>query len=335
MPLSFLRYLSFAKIGNVFIVLLAYGLSRLLRRPIVWGRPFSLNLEVTNHCNLRCRECPSGQGTLTRPKGYLKYDDFVAWLGQFQDRLVHLTLYFQGEPFLHPDLLKMVAHAHQQRIHVQVSTNGHFFTDDETCRRIIDSGLGTLIVSLDGITERSYRVYRQGGSLLQVLDGLERFATVRRRCNSRTPRLLLQFLVLKHNEKEIPQVLELGLCLGADRVMLKSAQVYNFDDIEEILPMRRQFRRYVKGPEGVWKLIGEVRNTCLRLWNSTLVTWDGKVLPCCYDKDADHALGDLRTESFTAIWRNQRYQDFRQQVLSNRPGMEMCANCGEGLKVYG
>jgi radical SAM protein with 4Fe4S-binding SPASM domain len=334
MPLSFFRYLSFIKICNVIIVLLAYTVSRLLRRPIVWGRPFSLNLEVTNHCNLRCRECPSGQGTLTRPMGYLRYDDFVAWLAQFQDRLIHLTLYFQGEPFLHPDLLKMVAHAHQQRIHVQISTNGHFFTSDDFCRQIIASGLGTLIVSLDGITETSYQAYRQGGSLLQVLDGLERLAIVRRQLGSFTPRLHLQFLVLKHNEHEIPKVLELGRCLGADQVVLKSAQVYNFDDIEEILPMRRQFRRYEKTPEGGWRLKGDVRNTCLRLWNSSLITWDGKVLPCCYDKDADHALGDLRAEPFTAIWHNRHYQEFRQRVLSNRPGIDICANCGEGLKVF-
>jgi radical SAM protein with 4Fe4S-binding SPASM domain len=60
-----------------------------------------------------------------------------------------------------------------------------------------------------------------------------------------------------------------------------------------------------------------------------VVTWDGKVVPCCYDKDADHQQGNLLEEPLSEIWKNQNYIAFRKQVLKNRTETEICKNCGE------
>ena len=64
-----------------------------------------------------------------------------------------------------------------------------------------------------------------------------------------------------------------------------------------------------------------------------MITWDGKVVPCCFDKDAKYTLGILNGKSFSDIWTSKQYQDFRQSVLDNRKQNSICTNCTEGLKV--
>jgi radical SAM protein with 4Fe4S-binding SPASM domain len=70
------------------------------------------------------------------------------------------------------------------------------------------------------------------------------------------------------------------------------------------------------------------------MWNSCVVTWDGKVVPCCFDKDAHYTLGDLNKNSFGEIWRSREYDNFRRSILQSREEIEICKNCTEGTKVW-
>jgi len=65
-----------------------------------------------------------------------------------------------------------------------------------------------------------------------------------------------------------------------------------------------------------------------------VITWDGLVVPCCFDKDALHRLGDLKTESFKEVWQSSTYKTFRQKLLKGRKEIDICSNCSEGLKVW-
>ena len=58
------------------------------------------------------------------------------------------------------------------------------------------------------------------------------------------------------------------------------------------------------------------------------------MVPCCFDKDAHHVLGDLRTHSFHELWHSDAYNDFRRQLLTARSSIEMCRNCSEGSPVW-
>jgi radical SAM protein with 4Fe4S-binding SPASM domain len=66
-----------------------------------------------------------------------------------------------------------------------------------------------------------------------------------------------------------------------------------------------------------------------------VISWDGLVVPCCFDKDAQHTLGDLKGKSFKEIWHNDSYVQFRKQVLQSRKNIDICANCSEGTRVWG
>ncbi|HRN80686.1 MAG TPA: SPASM domain-containing protein, partial [Ferruginibacter sp.] len=73
---------------------------------------------------------------------------------------------------------------------------------------------------------------------------------------------------------------------------------------------------------------------CWKLWHANVITFDGRVVPCCFDKDATHQLGNLATESFRDIWKNPNYRQFRKELLHSRKNIDICANCSEGLSVW-
>ena len=70
------------------------------------------------------------------------------------------------------------------------------------------------------------------------------------------------------------------------------------------------------------------------MWHSTVVTWDGLIVPCCFDKDARHQFGNLNEDSFNKIWKNDSYNSFRRALLNSRRGIDICQNCTEGTKVW-
>ena len=67
------------------------------------------------------------------------------------------------------------------------------------------------------------------------------------------------------------------------------------------------------------------------MWHSCVITWDGKIVPCCFDKDAHHVLGKIGEEKFSTIWKSKNYNIFRKSVMMSRQNHEMCSNCSEGL----
>ena len=73
---------------------------------------------------------------------------------------------------------------------------------------------------------------------------------------------------------------------------------------------------------------------CWRLWHTCVITWDGKVVPCCFDKDASHPMGSLAEQDFDTIWKGTAYQQFRGALLRSRSEIDICQNCTEGTKVW-
>jgi radical SAM protein with 4Fe4S-binding SPASM domain len=326
------RCFTIRRAWNLLLLFVSYALSEWTRRPVVLGRPYTLTIEPTNRCNLSCPECPSGNGTLVRPLGSMALDDFVRLVDAVAQHAFYLQLFFQGEPFINKSLLDMVAHARSRRMYVAISTNAHFITE-RVAAELLDRGVDRIIVSLDGTSEESYRAYRVGGSLAKVRDALEHLRDARVRANGHArSELVLQFLVSRQNEHEIPQARSMAGAVGA-QLALKTMQVYSMESAERFLPTDERYRRY-RIADGALIPKSAMKNRCVRLWERSVVTWDGVVVPCCFDKNAEHPLGNVRSATFNEIWKSKKYMDFRREILENRRGIPMCTNCTEGLKVY-
>lgn len=295
---------------------------------IMAGNPWSASIEPTTSCNLRCTECPTGMRSLSRAKGTINLEAYGKILNKLSPDLIYLTLYFQGEPLLNPDFSEMVQMARKQRIFVATSTNGHFLNNNNI-DNIIKSGLNHLIISMDGVDQQTYEQYRVKGDLQTVTDGIKRLVAAKNAAKSVTPFIELQFIVMRHNEHQIEEMRRFAKQAGVDKLAFKTAQVYNFDAESTLIPTLKSKSRYRQTSEGKWVMANKVRNRCHRVWSSLVITWDGKVVPCCYDKNADHQTGNLLEQTLAEIWKNQHYTAFRRQVLQNRLETPICRNCGE------
>jgi radical SAM protein with 4Fe4S-binding SPASM domain len=307
----------------------SYQYSRWRQHSAMAGMPVSVSIEPTTSCNLRCPECPSGLRSFTRPTGMLRSDLFRNVIDQLAPTLNYLTFYFQGEPYLHPQFLDMVSYAGSKGIYTATSTNGHYLRDD-MARATVESGLDRLIISIDGTTQETYESYRVGGSLEKVLDGASRIVHYKRLLRARTPHVIFQYLVVKPNEHQIGEAYALARKIGVDELVLKTAQIYNYEHGSDLIPDNPRYARYRRKSDGTYEIKNDLLNECWRMWQGCVITWDGKVLPCCFDKDGAYAMGDLSKSSFRDIWFSAKYDAFRESLFRSRAEIEMCRNCTSG-----
>jgi radical SAM protein with 4Fe4S-binding SPASM domain len=151
---------------------------------------------------------------------------------------------------------------------------------------------------------------------------------------SQTPHVVFQFLVVAPNEHQIPDVFKLANELGVDEVRLKTAQVYDYIHGNPLLPNDERYSRYVRKEDGSYRVKNALDNQCWRMWSGCVITWDGRVVPCCFDKDATHALGNLSEHTLSEIWNGSAYAAFRKNLLNSRSEIDICANCSEGTRVW-
>lgn len=321
------------KAFNAWKVLKSYYHSRMSGEVHHRGMPISLSIEPTTSCNLRCPQCPSGLRSFSRPTGKLSETLFQKILDELQETLIYLTFYFQGEPYLHKTFLEMVQYASKKKIFTATSTNAHFL-DDEISRRTVESGLDQIIISLDGLTQESYEKYRVGGKLEKVLEGMRNLVKWKKQLRSRTPFIQLQFIVFKHNQEQLPQLRQLARELGVDQLLLKTAQIYDHTNGSELIPTIQEYSRYRETEEQKFVIKNKLSNHCWKMWHSSVITWDGRVVPCCFDKDASHVLGNVSESSFLDIWTGKKYNLFRKSLLVSRSKIDICKNCTEGTKVW-
>ena len=328
-----LRSLTARRIGNITKTSIAFLLSTLLQKRFVWGIPPVLTIEPTNLCNLQCPLCTTGAGEMRRSAGKMTLETFKRIIDLMADDIFFLLIYHQGEPYINKNFFKFIEMAKTKNIYVTTSTNGHFFNRDNI-EKTLDSGLDSMIVSVDGSTQQIYEKYRIGGRLNRVIEGTRELINLRNLRKQRAPNIALQFLVMKQNEHDIPQIKKLASQLQVDRLLIKNIEVRSTEEAKQWLPQKNKFRRYHF--DGQQLVVKNVNNrNCSRPWLSTLINWDGLVVPCCFDKNGDHPLGNIHdVENMTEIWQGNRYNSFRQKLIRNRVEIDICRNCNQGFGSF-
>jgi len=140
--------------------------------------------------------------------------------------------------------------------------------------------------------------------------------------------------VVRPNEHQIEEAKQLANDYQVDEIRFKTAQVYDYENGNPLIPTIEKYRRYKRLPNGKFIVKSSLENHCWRMWSGAVVTWDGKVVPCCFDKDATHEMGNLSKEDFKSIWKGKAYAMFRKQLLKGRKEIDICKNCSEGTKVW-
>jgi radical SAM protein with 4Fe4S-binding SPASM domain len=316
----------FVKPANAFLSGYSFLHSTMSGKPLIKGMPVAISAELTNNCNLKCPECASGSGLMKRARGFMDIGLFRKLINELDPYVYYINLYFQGEPMLHPDFFSFLEEAKNSK--TTVSTNGHFLTA-ENSESLVLSPLKELIISLDGMDQKTYSEYRRNGDFNKVIVGINNVVMARKKFRS-SIKIEIQFLVNRHNEKQISKVKQFARESGV-LLKMKSMQVISTGDAGDWMPSGSKYKRYMRNKEG-YVIKRSLPDRCRRLWYNPVITWDGKVVPCCFDKDADYIMGDLNLNSFREIWQGPAFNEFRSNILTGRSRIEMCRNCTEGLR---
>ena len=299
-----------------------YALSRfgLVR---ITHMPTFVSVEPANVCQLRCPACPVGlrNNVITELRNKERLMPREVWervLVEVKDTAHTIQFYFQGEPLLHPELPQMIREAHEAGLYTIVSTNAQALTQ-ERAEALVASGLNRIIISMDGLTDETYNAYRVGGSL----DKTKAAIRYLREAKGKTI-IELQCLRLRTNEHEWREFKRVYKELGADRLVFKTAQLYDYANGHPLMPTDPRYSRYTKGADGLYhrKKLGR---GCLRVWSGVVVTTNGEVLPCCYDKSHEFAYGNIMTAPLKELFANEKALAFRKAAMHEQP--EICKEC--------
>jgi len=289
--------------------------------------PTFISVEPASVCQLRCPECPVGQRNTGIP-GYRDAERFLSrevWERVLKEAApcAHtIQFYFQGEPILNKDLPQMIREAHEAGLYTLVSTNAQALTP-EIAQALVDAGLSRIIVSMDGLTDETYNAYRVGGSLEKTKAALRYLHEAKELLHARTI-IELQVLRLRTNEHEWAEFKKQYKALGADRLVFKTALLYDYKNGNSLMPSNSRYSRYIQGSDGLYHR-KRLHKTCLRAWSGVVITTTGEVLPCCYDKSHAHAYGNIKECSLREIFCNEKSFAFRKAVLQEQP--QICKEC--------
>jgi len=300
-----------------------------------WGWPTHLMIEPSTHCNLRCALCPISVG-FDRPQGLMNPALFRTIMDDAGPYAFTLLLWDWGEPFVNPHIYEMIAYARTKHVKVISSTNGHFFARPEQAEALVRSGLDTIIFAVDGATQATYERYRQGGNLETALDGIRQVVAARRRLGSVTPVVNFRFIVMDHNEDEIPAVRVLARDLGVDVLTFKTLNHCLRDPYKdttapassaggEFSPRQTRYQRFRTDADG--NRIRRRQNPCKQLWNGPSIHWNGHVSPCTFDPQDKHVLGSLDHQSFREVWHGAGYRQIRRDFKRDWGAMDLCGEC--------
>ena len=298
--------------------------------------PLFVSVEPANMCQLKCPECPVGQGRNKRGKEkgerFMSHSVWQRVLSEVQETAHTIQFYFQGEPLLNKDLPQMIREAHDAGLYTIVSTNAQAMTA-EMANALVQAGLDRIIISMDGLSDSSYKAYRVGGSLDKTKSALQYIREAMDAKRSRSlpfwvglgsPIIELQCLRLRTNEHEWAQFKREYRSLGADRLVFKTAQLSDYENGHPLMPSDPRYSRYIQGTDGKYHR-RRLRKGCFRVWSGCVITTDGTVLPCCYDKAQQHAYGNIMTTPLRELFTSPRAQAFRQDAFHETP--QICQEC--------
>ena len=319
------RGLSLKKIGNFFKA----GLNQFILPSTPLGYPVIAQVEPTNFCNLSCPLCLTTSQTHSRPRGILTLNTFKTFIDQVGDYLLLIVLWNWGEPFLNTDIFRMITYAKSKNILVHSSTNGNVIFDEKKADRLVDSGLDSLVFGIDGATQETYSKYRKGGNLNRVLANIRTIVSAKKRKASKTPRLNLRFVVMKHNEKELPLMKRLAEELEVDFLTLKTVDLPPARGVDldgNYAPQNCKYQRY-DYENGSYKR-KKKPFICMRPWKRITLDALGEIISCEFDYTNRHTFGNLNMkESAMSIWKGSIAKDFRGKFNLGNNDFYLCKDC--------
>lgn len=310
-----------------------------LKSEHMYAFPTAVKIDISPMCNLSCTVCvhadPNGDPALEKqefhPQHRMSVDRYRQIIKQVRGRSSAVSLYYVGDPLVHPDLDEMCSIAKDAGLNVHISTNFSFALTDARIKRIVTSGLTHLSVCVDGLSQAKYEMTRVGGRIDRVLNNLHRVCQVRNELGQTYPKVEVQYIKFQHNLDE----------LEAARAALTKI------GIDQFTHFWGDLGNYTERDPDFFEVLGPRESGAVPLcyWphNSMVIKYNGDVIPCCsyrighqYNKKDDpRILGNVFQTSVAEIWNNEKYRQARRMVndpsvVQKEPHLKdhFCYGCG-------
>jgi MoaA/NifB/PqqE/SkfB family radical SAM enzyme len=301
---------------KAYLNVLKLRLNMKFKREVVQNYPVAAFMEPNLFCNLQCPACPTGLRLDLRPTVSIKEELFKSAVDEIGDYVFQLYMYNWGEPLLHKQTPELIAYAKTKQIKIILSTNLSIKLTDDYIERLVRSGLDTLMVSLDGVTEDVYKKYRRNGNLELVRENVRRIKAMKDKLGSPTPKVVWQFLVFRHNEHQIEEAQAQYKDWGADEISIGPAimplEPHNEGFEPSTLPQYNMYHPEHHTQREAQRQLNSGR-ACSWLYGVFVLNPNGKVSPCCAVPSEKHDFGDYSTETkFLDVWNNDKFQRARR-----------------------
>jgi len=288
--------------------------------------PLALQVQTVDRCNATCPACPyrapAGGHAPPRlmPEGlYLRILDGARRAGS----VLTFVLMLQNEPLLDPDLAQRVRQARHslgRRTRVITVTNGSLLTTSRV-GQLVDAGLDEVCVSIDAVSEETYRAVRRGPKFARVVENVH--ALLRRRGRTR---VVVRFLRQRANEGEQRQFVRHWRSRGARVETLPMSN--RAGTLARFAQLRRRQRGALRS--GLGRLRARFALACTRPFLHLAILTDGRVLVCCDDWAHRVIVGDLSRQSLSEVWNGDPINHHRQLLWTRQYDQSpLCRNCSD------
>ncbi len=279
--------------------------------------PTLFSIETMLGCNLGCVECAIGAGLVRRKYGYMRFEQFAVIAEKIKPYCTYAYLHLWGEPMINPDIIPIIQLA-STFTKTNISTNANIL-DESLAEKLICSGVTDIIVSIDGMSQRTYGIYRRRGNLSKALLGLTYLVKFNMLTGGKV-NIISQFVVFDHNKHEMEKFYnfckEIGLDPSFKAPYIRNNSYLQYSGIQ-------QFERKICDDEEVRK---KNMSTC-NVDDSFTILLDGSVVACCYDHNGKTSFSNIFFHSVEEIWNNEKYSAFRNNLKSRNTPSFCTADC--------
>lgn len=311
-------------------------LSKSIKRPLCG--PLLASLVVTYRCNADCIMCdfPS-RGDRRKEYTLEQWKKIVDDLAALGTTSVSCS---GGEPLLWKDIFELVRYARKKGLLTQMPTNGQLL-NEENARKLIDSGLHAITISLDGSTPEIHDSVRNTPGLFnKAVEGAKLLLGLRDKKHG-LPIISFSSVITEKNVADLPNIVRLAEDIGVDNISFFSAEGVDGDTNGNFYRRAQQFIQWVEQQRrGGLGLIDNSETSsallmekyqgkqlsipCYADYGTIFIDCFGNVFPCNMFLNEFKAVANLQDSSIKTLWRSSAYSKVRKSIRDCRKCHYVC-----------
>ncbi len=283
--------------------------------------PKIIDVELTSACNFRCKMCPTGNLSLTRPAGFMDMSLVTEIAKQCEPHGTAVRFIGWGEPLLHEFVAESVFRFTQRRLLSHINTNGSKLTP-HMAQWLINAGLSSLKFSFQGVDRKSYEEMRG----TDYFDGLlETAAMVKELRGTRPyPYLHISTSITDESSETVAAFRERAAqCADSVTIGHTTFDYMNWK-AARLRPHEIEVLKRLAGAQTVEK---RHPTPCTEIFDKLSIHFDGSVRVCCNDHSGETNLGNVNDAPLADIWRHHQIEAYRKTLAAGRYEGPLCSVC--------